>query len=131
MGEKMAKQNGIYKCEICGNVVSVIEAHEGELVCCGQPMKLLEEKTAEQEGKEKHVPVIEIEGNKVTVKVGSVPHPMEKEHYIELIQLIKEGNIAIGKRLKPGDEPKAEFYLEDTENLKARELCNVHGLWVS
>ncbi len=127
----MAKQNGIYKCEICGNVVSVIEAHEGELVCCGQPMKLLEEKTAEQEGKEKHVPIIEIDGNKVIVKVGSVPHPMEKEHYIEFIQIIKDGNIVIGKRLKPGDEPKAEFCLEDTKNLKARELCNVHGLWIS
>ena len=127
----MAKQNGIYKCEICGNVVSVIEAHEGELVCCGQPMKLLEEKTAEQEGKEKHVPVIEVDENKVTVKVGSVPHPMEKEHYIELIQIISDGNIVIGKRLEPGDEPKAEFCLEDTENLKARALCNVHGLWIS
>ena len=127
----MAKQNAIYKCEICGNVVSVIEAHKGELVCCGQPMILLEEKTAEQEGKEKHVPIIEIDGNKVTVKVGSVPHPMEKEHYIELIQLIKDGNIVIGKRLKPGDEPKAEFCLENTENLKARELCNIHGLWKS
>ena len=127
----MAKLNAIYKCQICGNVVSVIEAHEGELVCCGQPMNLLEEKTIEQEGKEKHVPVIEVEGNKVTVKVGSVPHPMEKEHYIELIQLIKDGNIVIGKRLKPGDEPKAEFCLENTENLKAKELCNVHGLWIS
>ena len=127
----MAKQNGIYKCEICGNVVSVIEAHEGELVCCGQPMKLLEEKTAEQEGKEKHVPIIEIDGNKVTVKVGSVPHPMEEKHHIELIQLIKDRNIVIGKRLKPGDKPEAEFCLEDTKNLKARELCNIHGLWIS
>ena len=127
----MAKQNAIYKCEVCGNVVSVIEANAGELVCCGKPMTLLEEKTKEQEGNEKHVPIIEIDGNKVTVKVGSVPHPMEEKHYIELIQLIKDGNVVIGKRLKPGDEPKAEFYLEDTENLKARILCNVHGLWAS
>jgi len=127
----MAKQNAIYKCEICGNIVSVLEAGKGDLICCGQPMQLLEEKTAEQEGKEKHVPIIEIDGNKVTVKVGSVPHPMEKEHYIELIQLIKDGNVVVGKRLKPGEEPKAEFCLEDTENLKARELCNIHGLWIS
>ena len=127
----MAKQDGIYKCEICGNVVSVIEAHDGELVCCGQPMKLLEEKTKKQEGKEKHVPVVEIKGNKITVKVGSVPHPMEKEHYIEIIQLIQDNQIVIGKRLKPGDEPKAEFCLENTKNLKARELCNIHGLWIN
>jgi superoxide reductase len=127
----MAKLNAIYKCEICGNVVSVIEEGKGDLICCGQPMKLLEEKTKEQEGNEKHVPIIEVNENKVTVKVGSVPHPMEKEHYIELIQLIEDGNIVIGKRLKPGDEPKAGFCLENTENLKARILCNIHGLWKS
>lgn len=124
----MAKQNAIYKCEICGNVVSVIEAHDGELVCCGKPMTLLEEKT-EEEGKEKHVPVIEKTDAGVRVKVGSVPHPMEDNHFIELIQLVKDGNIVIGKRLKPGDEPVAEFCLADTEGLEARALCNVHGLW--
>lgn len=125
----MAKQNGIYKCEICGNMVSVIEAHDGALVCCGKEMKLLEEKTSEQEGKEKHVPVIEKFEGGVRVKVGSIPHPMEEEHYIELIQVIKDGDIVIGKRLKPGEEPVAEFCLTDTGELKARELCNIHGLW--
>lgn len=127
----MAELNGIYKCEICGNVVSVIYAGVGELVCCGQPMKLLEEQTIEKEGKEKHVPVIEIDGNKVKVKVGSEPHPMEEKHYIGLIQLIRDNNVIAGKRLKPGDKPEAEFCLEDTSNLKAREWCNIHGLWVS
>lgn len=127
----MIKQNGIYKCEVCGNIVSVLEVGKGDPICCGQPMTLLEEKTKEQEGNEKHVPIIEIDGNKVTVKVGSVPHPMEKEHHISLIQLIKDGNVVVGKRLNPGEEPKAEFCLEDTKNLKARELCNVHGLWIS
>ncbi|MBW2996578.1 desulfoferrodoxin [Candidatus Woesearchaeota archaeon] len=127
----MAEQNGIYKCEICGNVVSVIEAHEGELVCCGQPMKLLEEKTKEQEGKEKHVPIVEINGNNVKVKVGEVPHPMEAEHYIELIQITKDGKVIEGARLNPEDRPEAEFCLESTEGIKARELCNIHGLWVS
>ena len=82
----MAEQNQIYECEICGNVISVIEAGAGELICCEQPMTLLREKTTEQEGKEKHVPVIEnIEGG-VRVKVGSIPHPMEDKHFIELIQ---------------------------------------------
>lgn len=127
----MAKQNAIYKCEVCGNVASIIEAKAPDIVCCGKPMTLLEEKTAD-EGKEKHVPVIEtIEGG-VRVKVGSVPHPMEDAHYIELIQLVKDDNIVIGKRLKPGDEPAAEFCcLARTDGLKARALCNVHGLWKS
>jgi superoxide reductase len=127
----MAKLNGIYKCNICGNIVSVLEAHQGTLVCCGQPMELLEAHTKEQEGKEKHVPIIEADKGRVVVKVGSVPHPMEDSHYIELIQLMKDDNVVIGKRLKPGDEPKAEFCLAETEGLKARILCNIHGLWIS
>jgi len=127
----MAEKNGIYKCEICGNVVSVIEAHDGELVCCGKPMGLLEEKTAEQEGKEKHVPVIEVDGGEIKVKVGSVPHPMEEDHYIELIQVLKAGEVIAEKRLNPGDAPEAEFCLKDTEGITAREICNLHGLWKS
>jgi len=132
MEVKMAEQNAIYKCEICGNVVSVIEAGPGALVCCGKEMVRLEEKTGEEEGKEKHVPVIEtIEGG-VKVKVGSIPHPMEEKHYISLIQLIKGNEVVIGKRLKPGDKPEAEFCcLAETDNLKARILCNIHGVWVS
>ena len=125
----MTKIGEIYKCEICGNVVSVIEAGGGELVCCGQPMTLLEEKTAKHEGKEKHVPVIEAFDGGVKIKIGSVPHPMEEKHYIELIQLVKDGDIVIGKRLKPGHKPEAEFCLTDVKGLKARALCNIHGLW--
>ncbi|MFP4112541.1 MAG: desulfoferrodoxin [Candidatus Woesearchaeota archaeon] len=127
----MANLGKIYKCEQCKNIVSVLEAGEGELVCCGEPMKIMEEKTAEQEGKEKHVPVVEINGNEVTVRVGSVNHPMEDSHYIELIQIIKDNDVTIGKRLKPGQEPKAVFNMEDTSNIKARILCNIHGVWVS
>ena len=127
----MAKQNGIYNCEICGNVVSVLEGKDGELVCCGQPMTFLEEKTAEAEGKEKHVPIIETIDGGVRVKVGSIPHPMEENHYIELIQLMDKDNIVIGKRLKPGDTPIAEFCLANVKGLKARALCNIHGLWKS
>jgi len=126
----MAKLNGLYKCKTCGNVVSVIEEGVGELVCCGESMELMEEKTKD-EGKEKHVPIIEVSEGNVVVKVGSVPHPMEESHYIELVQLIKDGNVVIGKRLKPGDEPKAEFCVEDSSGLKARILCNIHGVWVS
>ena len=127
----MAKENGIYKCEICGNIVSVIEAHDGELVCCGKPMVLMEPKTREQEGEEKHVPVIESTENGIRVKVGSVPHPMEKEHFIELIQVLKDGQVIAGKRLKPGDKPEAEFCMVKDEGIKAREICNVHGVWIN
>jgi len=127
----MTKANGIYKCEICGNVVSVLEAHEGTLVCCGQDMALLDEKT-EDAGKEKHVPIIEKTESGIKVKVGSILHPMEQSHFISLIQLIKDGEVVIGKRLKPGDKPEAEFCcLVETKGLTARALCNVHGLWRS
>ncbi len=127
----MVEQNRIYKCEVCGNVVSVLIASEPPLACCSQEMMLLEEKT-EDEGKEKHVPVMEKTDAGIRVKVGSVPHPMEEEHYIGLIQLIKDGNIVIGRRLIPAEKPEAEFcYLAETEGLKARILCNVHGLWVN
>lgn len=131
-GINMAEQDGIYKCNTCGNVVSVIEAYPGVLVCCGKDMNLLQEKTSAEEGKEKHVPIIETFEKGVRVKVGSVPHPMEKEHYIELIQLTDENGIVIGKRLKPGDKPEVEFCcVTFKEGLKARALCNIHGLWRS
>lgn len=122
----------VYKCSICGNVVSVHEVGGGTLVCCGKEMELLEEQTAEQEGKEKHVPVVETNGNTVSVKVGSVPHPMTPEHYIELIQLLKDGEVIVEKRLLPTDKPEATFYVDgDPKDYTARELCNIHGLWVS
>ena len=127
----MTEVDQIYKCDVCGNVVSVIEAGNGDLVCCGQNMKLFEVKTAEQEGKEKHVPVIEIEGNNATVRVGSVPHPMEEKHWIELIEIVKKGKVIASARLSAGDKPEATFCLDDTEGITARELCNVHGLWTS
>ncbi len=127
----MAKENGIYKCSVCGNVVSVLEAHDGTLVCCGKNMALLEEKTKEQEGNEKHVPVVEISEGNVKVKVGSIPHPMEEKHYIGLIQLVKAGKVVEGRRLNPGEKPEAEFCTENTEGITARIWCNVHGVWVN
>jgi len=127
----MTKVDEVYKCEVCGNVVSVEEAGGGTLVCCGQDMVLMKAKTAEQEGKEKHVPVIEIDGNRVKVKVGSVEHPMEDKHYIELIQVLQNGRVVFEKRLNPGEKPEAEFALENTDGVTAREYCNLHGLWTS
>jgi len=122
----MTELRQIYRCEICGNIVEVLHVGVGELVCCGQSMKLLEEKT-EDEGREKHAPIIERTDKGVRVKVGSVPHPMEEKHHIEWIEVIADGEVH-RKRLKPGDAPEAEFKTS-AEKIEARELCNVHGLW--
>jgi len=124
----MPEQKQIYKCEICGQIVEVLRGGAGELVCCNMPMRLLQEKTEEQ-GSEKHVPVIEKTEKGIRVKVGSIPHPMEEKHYIEWIELIADG-VIYRKFFKPGDKPEAEFCIE-SGNLIAREHCNIHGLWKS
>lgn len=124
----MTERLQIYKCEICGNIVEVVHGGQGELVCCEKPMKLLEEQTADM-AKEKHVPVVEATDDGVTVKVGSIPHPMEAEHYIEWVQLIS-GDNAYRIFLKPGGAPQGTFKVLKGD-LKAREYCNVHSLWRS
>ncbi|NLJ27161.1 MAG: desulfoferrodoxin [Deltaproteobacteria bacterium] len=123
----MAERLQIYKCEVCGNVVEVLNGGAGELVCCGQPMKLLDEKTADA-GKEKHVPVVEKTATGFKVKVGSVPHPMEEAHFIQWIELIDENGKAYRQFLKPGQAPEAVFCV-DAKTVTAREHCNVHGVW--
>lgn len=122
----MAEKLRIYKCNACGNIVEVLHAGAGTLICCGQSMQKLESKTAD-EGKEKHVPVIEkVEGG-IKVKVGSVPHPMEDKHYIEWIEVLADGKIC-RKFLKPGDASEAVFCVI-ADSVTAQEYCNVHGLW--
>jgi superoxide reductase len=116
----------VYKCEVCGNMVEVIHAGDGELVCCGQPMKLLAENSVDA-AKEKHVPVIEKTADGYKVMVGSVAHPMEEKHYIEWIELIADGR-AYRRFLKPGDVPEAVFCVTASK-VTAREYCNLHGLW--
>lgn len=115
-------------CKTCGNLVSLLNEGGGTLVCCGKEMEELVPNTVDA-AVEKHVPVVEVEGNKVTVKIGSVTHPMVDEHWIEWIYLeTKEG--VQRKCLKPGDEPKAVFVLNDgDEVVSAYEHCNLHGLW--
>jgi len=124
----MTNNKQIYKCNVCGNVIEVLHNGAGQLVCCNQPMELLEEKK-EDEGMEKHVPVIEKTGNKTIVKVGSAPHPMEQEHYIEWIELNVDGN-SFKRFLVLGEEPKAEFNISG-DNVSARIYCNIHKLWQS
>ncbi len=116
----------VYKCSVCGNMVEVIHEGGGQLVCCNQPMDLLTENTTDA-ATEKHVPVIEKVSGGVKVKVGSVAHPMQDEHYIEWIELIADGK-AYRQFLNPGDAPEAFFPVEG-ERLTAREYCNLHGLW--
>ncbi|MGB9080135.1 MAG: desulfoferrodoxin [Desulfuromonadaceae bacterium] len=122
----MAKLLEVYKCELCGNIVEVVHAGEGDLSCCGQDMKLLSENTVDA-AKEKHVPVIEIGNGSVKVTIGSVAHPMEEKHYIEWIELVADGK-AYRQFLNPGDAPTATFNVT-AKKLTARELCNLHGLW--
>lgn len=124
----MTKRLQIYKCEICGNIVEMVHEGKGQLVCCGQPMKLMVENTIDA-SKEKHVPVVEKTDDGIKVKVGSVPHPMEEKHYIEWIEIIVDKKTC-REFLKIGGQPEAEFCRKG-ENVTAREYCNLHGLWKS
>jgi superoxide reductase len=125
---EMTERLQIYKCGICGNMVEVIHAGKGTLVCCGQEMALQEENTVDA-AVEKHVPVVEVLENGVLVKVGEAAHPMQDDHYIEWVQVI------VGDRcsrifLKPGIAPEGKF-THPREGIIAREYCNLHGLWKS
>lgn len=119
----------VFKCSVCGNIVEVAHVGGGKLVCCGQPMNLLEENSVEA-AKEKHVPVVETAPDKVTVKVGSVAHPMNPDHYIEFVELIS-GNGSCIRFLKPGEQPVAVFTGTFPGKVWARAYCNLHGLWKS
>jgi superoxide reductase len=122
----MAEKLQVYKCADCGNMAEILTAGAGSLVCCGKPMQSLAAKTADQ-GKEKHVPVIEKFNGGIKVKIGSVPHPMEEKHYIEWIEIVTDGKV-YRQFLRPGQAPEAVFNV-GTDNVKAREHCNLHGMW--
>lgn len=124
----MTKKGEIYKCEVCGNIVEMLHPGAGELICCGEPMKVFEEKTADKTT-EKHVPVIEKTASGYKVTVGTTLHPMEEKHYIQWIELVADG-VSYKKFLKPGDQPAAEFCIS-AKTVSAREYCNIHGLWKS
>jgi len=122
----MAQRLEVYKCDVCGNIVEVLDGGEGELVCCGQPMQLQEANTVDA-AKEKHVPAIDRVPGGYRVRVGSVAHPMEQEHYIEWIQVVADSK-TYRQWLKPGEAPEAVFMV-DAEKVTACEYCNKHGLW--
>lgn len=123
----MSKKREIYRCPVCGNMVEVINAGAGELVCCGKPMTLLRENTTDG-AQEKHVPVVMEETDcGYRVKVGSVEHPMLSEHHIRWIELLTPASV-LRHELRPGDKPEAVFRTGE-KAVCAREYCNLHGLW--
>lgn len=121
--------NDVYKCSVCGNMTEVVHVGGGELVCCGKPM-IKQNEGSTDGATEKHVPVIEYLEDGILVKVGSAPHPMLPEHYIEFIEVLTDDGKIGRKYLKPGDKPEAKFSC-NCRVVKAREYCNIHGLWSS
>lgn len=122
----MTKINQIYKCNICGNIIEVVHPAGGELVCCHEPMQLKEANT-EDASQEKHVPFVEKSEKGILIKIGSVEHPMTEDHYIEWIEVMREGGKIVRKNLKPGDKPEMKICCDDY--LEIRAYCNLHGLW--
>lgn len=119
-----------YRCEHCGNIIAMVEESGVPVVCCGDNMKEIVANTTDGVS-EKHVPVYEIKGNMVHVKIGETEHPMQDEHYIQWIAVeTTSGNQR--KCLKPGDKPEVCFALcEGDEIIAIYEYCNLHGLWVA
>ena len=123
----MTELNQIYKCEVCGNIVTVLHTGIGTLVCCDQPM-ILQVEHEEDQGFEKHLPSLSFEEDNLTVTIGETLHPMEEEHYIEWIEYIV-GNEVFRVHLNPNDQPKATFKMKESNHYIVRAYCNIHGLW--
>ena len=117
-----------YKCAHCGNIIAHIHDSGVRCVCCGEEMQAMVPNTSDGAG-EKHVPVIRAEGQKVTVTVGAVAHPMLDAHYIQWI-ILETAEGRQRKALKPGMKPEAAFMLTEGDRvIAAYEYCNLHGLW--
>lgn len=117
-----------YICNHCGNIIAYVKSSGVPVVCCGEKMQELVPNTTDA-AVEKHVPVIQIDGSKVTVTVGSAEHPMIPEHYIQWIALAtRQGNQR--KELQPGQKPQAEFMLCEGDEAEAHThiaTCMVCG----
>ena len=117
-----------FYCPHCGKIISIVKDSGVETICCGQPMKPLIPGTTDG-AKEKHLPVITADKQKITVTVGETLHPSLPEHYIEWILLQTDKGIQ-QKMLNPRDKPDAEFvFLPDEKIIAAYEYCNLHKLW--
>ena len=119
-----------FRCKHCGKIIAIVNDRKVPTICCGEPMEELIPNTSDG-ALEKHVPVIEIEGNRCIVKVGEITHPSVEAHYIEWIAI--ETNLGNQRKvLKPGDDPKADFALLPGEKVvRALEFCNLHGLYAT
>lgn len=125
----MAQKLEMYKCEVCGNLIEVVIAGVGELVCCNQPMMLLKPNTVDA-ATEKHVPYFVKIDDELDIRIGSVLHPMTDEHYIQFIEVISEDDRYVKRKyLYPNEEPTFPLKGYDIGALTAREFCNLHGLW--
>ena len=117
-----------YVCEHCGNIMTLVKDTGVPVMCCGQKMTLLVPGTVEASA-EKHIPMVETRGNTITVRVGSVEHPMQPEHFIQWIALKTNQGSQI-KYLQPGQAPQASFALASEEQVEETyAYCNLHGLW--
>ncbi len=116
-----------YICKHCGNIIGKIKDAGVPMMCCGEVMPSLVPNTVEA-SVEKHLPVVSVDGNIVSVEVGSVTHPSTEEHYIEwiFVQTEKGGQ---RKAFKPGDTPATKFAFVDDKPLAVYAYCNLHGLW--
>lgn len=122
------KELKVFKCLTCGNIIEKVVDKGVPVMCCGKPMVELVANTSDGAG-EKHVPVVEVNGNKVTVRIGEVQHPMLAEHYIQFIYVLTDKGL-MRKDLNPEEAPEATFVLDEDEKVVAvYEYCNLHGLW--
>ena len=123
----MSMEHRFMICKHCGNIIGMIHDAGVKPVCCGEPMTELVANTTDA-ATEKHVPVVEVEGNEVRVKVGSAPHPMSDEHHIAWIYLqTRHGGQR--KALQTGKDAAARFLVVDDEAVAAFAYGNLHGLW--
>ncbi len=121
----MKKEYVIKKCEKCGAMVKVIkdcEDKECDLLCCGEPMKVVVPNSVDA-AIEKHVPIYEVKDGKILVKVN---HVMEAEHFIEWISIVSDEKECT-TYLQPGREAVAHGKYVPGAMIYA--YCNKHGLW--
>ena len=124
---KKMKEVKFYRCNHCGNIIEKIVDSGVSVICCGEEMTELVPNTTDA-ATEKHVPVVVVDGSKVTVQVGSVAHPMTEEHYIQWICLVTSKGIQ-RVNLSSTDKPEAVFYIGEEKPVAVYEYCNLHGLW--
>lgn len=126
----MTERLDFYKCNLCGNLVEIVLSGVGELVCCGKPMEYLEAKTEDSEYAEKHVPVFtNTDEDGVEIRVGSQLHPMLEEHYIQFIEIVSDDKKKVCRQYFTPQDTPIMVLKEKMGIQKAREFCNIHGLW--